>query len=37
MVDKIINSLGNLTGNELGQKSHNEEPWSDLREGIDLL
>ena len=35
LVDEIIGKLGGLSGKELSQKSHNEEPWKELRKGLE--
>ena len=35
IIDVVFDQLGNLTGNELSERTHAEAPWSNARKGLN--
>lgn len=34
IIDDVLNALGGLTGNQLSERTHNEDPWKNARQGL---
>ena len=36
VVDRVCDRLSSCSGNELSERTHREDPWSDMRKGLSL-